>query len=120
MKFLLDENAEYRLAAFLIGQGHDVTAIAHDYPHALTDQDVLSIARRERRVLITNDLDFGELIFRQGRPHHGVILLRLPAGGTARKIAALKRLLASHADSVHEFVIVGPRGVRIRRGGSRT
>lgn len=42
MKFLLDESAEYRLATFLTDQGHDVTAIAHDYPHALTDVDVLN------------------------------------------------------------------------------
>ena len=59
MRFLLDENAELRIAVFLPGLGHDVTAIPHDYPHAL----------RERRILITNDRDFGELIFREGLAH---------------------------------------------------
>ena len=35
MKFLLDENTEYHLAVFLKDLGHDVTAIVHDYSHAL-------------------------------------------------------------------------------------
>lgn len=65
MRFLLDESADFPLAAFLKIQGHDVTAIAHDYPHALKDQEVLAIARQEQRILITNDRDFGELLVRQ-------------------------------------------------------
>ncbi|MGH2369863.1 MAG: DUF5615 family PIN-like protein, partial [Chloroflexota bacterium] len=65
MPFLLDESADFPLATHLKEWGHDVTAIAHDYPHALSDQDVLAIAVREQRVLITNDLDFGELIVRR-------------------------------------------------------
>ncbi len=64
MKFLLDESADFPLASFLKQLGHDVTAIAHDYPHALKDREVLSIAREEQRILIANDRDFGELIFR--------------------------------------------------------
>ncbi len=43
MRFLLDESAEFRIATFLSLAGHDVTAIAHDYPHALSDYDVLAI-----------------------------------------------------------------------------
>lgn len=44
MRFLLDENAEVRIAVFLKEAGHDVTAIAFDYPHALSDREVLSVA----------------------------------------------------------------------------
>jgi hypothetical protein len=47
MKFLLDENVDLRLAAQLRSLGHDVTAIAKDYPHALSDEDVLTPAGRE-------------------------------------------------------------------------
>ena len=115
MKFLLDESAEYRIAAFLKDQGHDVTAIAHDYPQALTDSDVLALAEAEGRVIITNDLDFGELVFRDSKVHAGVILFRLPSGGTEAKIAALGRLLASHADELGQFIVVDRRGIRVRR-----
>ncbi len=69
MRVLLDESAEFRIAAYLQRRGHDVTAIAHDYPASLSDRDVLTIAYQEGRILITNDRDFGELIFHEQQPH---------------------------------------------------
>lgn len=115
MKFLLDESAEYRLAAFLADRGHDVTAIAHEYPEALTDREVLKIALSEQRTLITNDRDFGELIFRGRMRHHGVILFRLaPSSTTDRKIAILGALLSSHADRLDQFIVLGRSGPRVR------
>jgi predicted nuclease of predicted toxin-antitoxin system len=64
VRFLLDESADFRLAPFLRDLGHNVTAIAHDFPQSLLDTEVLAIALRERRTLITNDRDFGEMIVR--------------------------------------------------------
>ena len=64
--------------------------IARDHPRALPDEEVLSIALREDRILITNDRDFGELIFRQRLPHSGVILFRLPATALAAKLSRLE------------------------------
>lgn len=43
----------------------------------LPDEDILAFAVRDDRIVITNDKDFGELVFRDRRPHRGVILLRL-------------------------------------------
>lgn len=64
MKFLVDESADARLAGHLKTLGHDATTVARDYSPSLEDSDVLAIARREDRILITNDRDFGELVFR--------------------------------------------------------
>lgn len=114
MKFLLDESAEYRIASFLRDHGHDVTAIAHDYPASLVDEDVLSIAHSEQRIVITNDSDFGELVFRDRQPHSGVILFRISAGNTPAKIDALHKALAAHADQLDNFVVIDHRGVRVR------
>lgn len=83
MKFLLDESAEFRIAAFLTNQGHDVKTIVREYTPGLPDSEVLAIARHEQRILITNDRDFGELIFRQILPHSGVIYFRLGLASTA-------------------------------------
>src|SRR4051812_25262357 len=105
MRFLLDENAEFRIAAFLKDQGHDVTAIAHDYPASLPDSEVLQLAVSEQRILITNDRDFGALIFHQRLPHTGVIYFRLPLDTTAElKIAWLKRIFADYADRLDQFL----------------
>lgn len=115
MRFLLDESAEFRIAAFLKGEGHDVTTIAHDYAGSLTDQEVLTIASSEQRILITNDRDFGELIFRRKLAHAGVIYFRLPLSSTVDdKIDWLKRLLVSHQDRLDRFLVVTPRGIRVR------
>jgi len=115
MKFLLDESADFPLASYLKTQGHDVTAIAHDYPHALKDREVLAVARREQRILITNDHDFGELIFRQQLPHSGVILFRLHGEDLPTKIAWLEYALTSYADQLSQFLVITERGVRVRR-----
>ena len=90
MTFLLDESADFPLAKVLTDLNHDVTTIARDYPHALKDREVLAIAQREERVLLTNDRDFGELIFRQQLPHSGVILFRLGSEDIATKTAWLQ------------------------------
>ncbi len=115
MRFLLDQNAEVRIAGFLVHHGHDVTRIARDYPPGLPDEEVLAIAQQERRVLITNDSDFEDLIFRRALPHSGVILLRFPpAAPTQQKIAAIERLLVMHEAQLHRFLIVSPQDVRAR------
>ena len=115
MRFLLDESAEYRLAHWLRDQGHDVTAIAHDYPHALTDLAVLALARQEQRILITNDSDFGEFIVRHQLPHAGVIYFRLPGATTAAKIERLADVLRDYADRLDQLLVVTERSIRVRR-----
>ena len=45
--------------------GHDVQVISRNYLPGLPDENVLEIARKERRTLIVADRDFGELIFHQ-------------------------------------------------------
>lgn len=114
MRFLLDQSAEARIGAFLSGRGHDVTRIARDYPSGLPDEHVLAIAHRERRILVANDKDFGELVVRRKLPHAGVILFRFPLDATARqKIVALEDLLATERQHLDRFVVVTPRGVRV-------
>lgn len=114
MKFLLDESADYPLVHFLRGIGHDVTAIAHDYPGALKDHEVLEIAVREGRVVIANDKDFGELVVRRRLPHAGVILFRLDDEELPIKIAWLEYVLDGYADRLTELIVITQRGVRVR------
>jgi predicted nuclease of predicted toxin-antitoxin system len=73
LRFLLDESVDVRLRAFLASRGHDVTAVALDYQPALSDEDVLALSVSEERTLITNDKDFGDLVFHRGLRHAGVI-----------------------------------------------
>ena len=115
MRFLLDENVDTRLALFLRRQGHDVTAIVQDYGHALGDHEVLAIAAREQRVLITDDLDFGELVVRERLPHAGVLLFRLGGADPKIKQEWLRFVLTNHAEDLMSLIVVTARGVRVRR-----
>jgi predicted nuclease of predicted toxin-antitoxin system len=115
MKFLFDQSADFRLIPHLTSLGHDVQAISRNYPHGLPDDDVLKIARIERRILVVADRDFGELIFQQKLAHAGVIFFRLPGAGLETKIEHLNTVLSEHADDLElgEFLVVTPGQIRV-------
>jgi predicted nuclease of predicted toxin-antitoxin system len=69
VKFLLDVCVSSRtLTAFLVAQGHDVVSALAIDPSA-SDERLMALALQEDRVLLTEDKDFGELVFVQARPH---------------------------------------------------
>lgn len=115
MKFLFDQSADFRLIPHLSNLGHDVKAISRDYPHSLPDEDVLEISRKEQRILIVADRDFGELIFQQGLAHSGVIFFRLPGASLQAKIEHLNTALSEHTDDLElgAFLVVTPGQIRV-------
>lgn len=117
-KFLLDENVDYRLVSLFTELGHDVTAIAYDYPLSIADHDVLKIAVQEQRILITNDRDFGELIFRLKHDHCGVIYFHLKKGDLS--ISTLKEkihyVLREHVRDLAHFITVTSTKIKVRKG----
>jgi predicted nuclease of predicted toxin-antitoxin system len=117
MNFLLDENEDRRLIPYLKALGYDASVIGEDYPASIPDREVLAIAFRERRILITDDVgDFGKLIFQENQPHCGVILFRLKeeAGNIHLRKKQLSIVLQEYAESLHQFIVVTPERVRIR------
>lgn len=115
MKFLFDQSADFRLIPHLRQLGHDVAAVSRNYPPGLPDEAVLTVARKERRILIVADRDFGELIFHQGLVHAGVIFFRLPGAKLQTKIDQLNTVLAQHTDDLKrgEFLVVTPGQIRV-------
>jgi predicted nuclease of predicted toxin-antitoxin system len=112
MRFLVDECTGPNVAAWLVQQGHDVYSV-YDQSPGDTDDEVLDRAFQEVRILITNDRDFGELIFREGRSHRGVVFLRLDHERAANKIRVVDLLLANHASDLPDrFVVVTETQVR--------
>jgi predicted nuclease of predicted toxin-antitoxin system len=84
-----------------------------DEARGIEDEQVIRKAYAESWILITNDKDFGEKVYRERRPHHGVILMRLQDERVANKIEVLRRLLEGYADRlVDSFVVVTE--VRVR------
>ena len=92
MNLLADESYAGPVIRALLEAGHDVVAIA-EVAKGATDEQVLERALNEKRVLITEDRDFGELVYARGRSSAGVILVRFhsrarlakPISGTERQ-----------------------------------
>ncbi|MBI2909643.1 MAG: DUF5615 family PIN-like protein [Chloroflexi bacterium] len=113
MRFLVDECTGPSVARWLRGQRHEVFSVFEE-ARGMEDDDIIRKAFDGNWILITNDKGFGEKVFRRGRPHKGVVLLRLDDERPASKIAALHQLLARHADRLPgSFVTVTDAAVRI-------
>ena len=113
MRFLVDECAGPGVAKWLRTQGHEVFSVYEQLPGA-SDDVLLAKANAEDWVLITNDGDFGKLVFCEGRPHRGVIFLRLLNERTPNKIGVLLKLLSSYESSLeNQFLVVTESSVRI-------
>jgi predicted nuclease of predicted toxin-antitoxin system len=114
VRFLVDECTGPAVAHWLRGQSHDVFSVYDEAP-GMSDDEVLSKAAAENRILITTDKDFGEFIFRRKRAHRGTILLRLDDERGASKIAAIGKLLRLNAVLADRFVVVTKSRVRFAR-----
>jgi predicted nuclease of predicted toxin-antitoxin system len=115
VRIFLDESADFPLANFLAKLGHDVTFISRDYPNSIADRVVLTFASEEKRILITNDRDFGKLIFRHNLPHAGVTLFRLSEESHETKSDWLHYVVDGHANDLRHFLVIIKRGIRMRR-----
>lgn len=104
-KFLIDESVEYGIVKFLRENNFDVLAVAEDFFSA-SDVNVLSIAEKKKRILITNDKDFGELVFKERKGSHGVILIRMPFNTTEEKIVKLDQALKPKATQLIKLFTV--------------
>jgi predicted nuclease of predicted toxin-antitoxin system len=115
MRFLVDECTGPAVAEWLRLQNHDVISV-YDEIRGADDRDVIQKAYEQDRILITNDKDFGELVFREKKPHKGIILLRLEDERTANKISVLKHLLEKYEKYIPgSFIVVTETNVRITR-----
>jgi predicted nuclease of predicted toxin-antitoxin system len=92
MRFLVDEFTGSTVARWLRDQGYEVFSV-YDEARGISDDDVLQKAFIENWILVTNDKDFGDKIFREGSSHRGIIFLRLDNERAANKIKKLQLLL---------------------------
>ena len=112
MKFLLDVCAASRsLLTTLTKLGHDVLSAQDHCPDA-SDQALLALARDEGRVLITEDKDFGELVFVRGMAHPGIV--RLVEMTPMERAQAMQSLIEHHAEAMRDGAIVVVTGTRVR------
>ncbi len=115
MRFIVDENAGPAVAGWLKSHGHEVFSVYHE-ARGIDDEAIIRKAYHEHWILITGDKDFGEKVYRERFPHHGVILLRLQDERPVVKIETLTRLLQQYeANLADHFIVVTENRVRFAR-----
>ena len=114
MKVLLDVNVSRTTADWLKQLGHEAACVA-DADCRMPDDGILAWAVRERRVIITTDSDFEEMIWLEARPHCGV--LRLENLPRAARQQLLTSTLADYGKELADgaIVIATRRDIRVRR-----
>jgi predicted nuclease of predicted toxin-antitoxin system len=114
MRFLADESCDFAVVRSLRRAGHRVTAVAEISPRA-PDERVMALARRTRSLLLTEDKDFGQLVFSQGRRSAGVMLIRYPARARSELPKAVLSLIRKRGSSLRgKFTVLQPGRARIR------
>lgn len=116
MRFLVDECTGPAVAAWLRDHSDEVFSV-YDQARGMTDNEILAKAHSENWILITNDKDFGEKVYRERQPHHGVVFLRLKNERADSKITAIEKLLDAYGDRLADaFVVVTESQVRFGQG----
>lgn len=114
LRFIVDENIEVEIVEAIRKMGYDVEYVAETDPGA-TDEVLLQKARHLGAILVTNDKDFGELVFRRKQVTAGVLLLRLPGVDPDRKADLVAKAVADHAGRFQgSFTVLGRRAIRVR------
>ncbi|NBC18889.1 MAG: hypothetical protein GVY18_16425 [Bacteroidetes bacterium] len=113
MRFLADECFDARIVTTLIEHGHDVASVRTMMPGA-DDATVLAHAFKDRRIVLTEDHDFGELVVRLQRPTRGVILLWLAQATHLEKARRLLKVVERQEDLEGTFTVVDPEKTRFR------
>ena len=110
MKFLVDVNLGRKFTSLVKKAGHDVIYAKDLYP-ITSDEEILNKAVHERRVIITNDKDFGELVFLHGRKAKGIILLRTASTDAFVRFELIKDVLGK---AEGKFIVIKEGKMRIR------
>ena len=115
MRILLDTCVWGPAQVELKAGGHDVIW-AGDFDADPGDEEILSLAFAQGRVLVTLDKDFGELAVVRGIPHHGI--LRIVGFSTRRQADVCLSVLNSHDKELKSGAIITaePGRLRIREG----
>lgn len=112
MRFLVDECTGPAVARWLRSESHEVFSVYEESP-GLSDDEVLDMAHSENWILITNDKDFGEMIYRHQKPHRGVVFLRLQDDPSSRRLACMPRATGQLFDIAREDISCRPSALRV-------
>jgi len=117
MKIKVDENLPLSLIDLLTARGHDVHSVYDEGLAGHDDMDVWQTAQREKRILVTQDLDFSNAGEFLPGTHSGILLIRLSSPNRRRLLVRVLEVFETEAvqQSSGCIIVVTDHNVRIRR-----
>jgi predicted nuclease of predicted toxin-antitoxin system len=115
LRFLADEGRDFAVVRALRKAGFDVAAVCEIMPRS-KDSEVIKLSHSENRVLLTEDKDFGWLVFVSHADSAGVVLIRFPGNARSTLPATVVWLAEEHASELQKaFVVLEPNQFRFSR-----
>lgn len=114
MRIVADESVDYGIIDYLRRNGFEVLAI-EDLFKGTTDEEVLNFSLKEYSILLTEDKDYGELVYRLNKAHIGIILIRLSGLDSATKNKIVLRSVSENISEMkNSFSVISYNQTRIR------
>ncbi|MBI2672234.1 DUF5615 family PIN-like protein [Candidatus Woesearchaeota archaeon] len=115
MKFLIDENVASSITKGLRKDGYDVKDIKELKMFGISDKEVLELANKEKRIVITYDSDFENHPYFINIKHFGIILLKFKDQSSRRVLEAILSTLKSKiADKIpNNFTIISDAEIEV-------
>lgn len=114
MCFLIDMNLSPAVATWLRAQGHDAVYAGQQGLASSPDTSLFALAASEKRIVVTFDLDFGEILAASGGRQVSVLLLRLRGMRQGKVIERLAAALAAAGSALNDGAIVSIEESRLR------
>ena len=117
-RFKTDENLHDHEAEALRARGHDARTVFDEGLRGRADPEIAEAARHEGRVLVTLDLDFGNIREYPPEWYQGLIVLRVADQSRRHVLRVMERVLAvlDCAPLEGHLWVVSEGGIRIRPG----
>jgi predicted nuclease of predicted toxin-antitoxin system len=106
VRFLADMGVSQRVVEWLRGRGDDVVHLREQGLQRLPNGDIFEKATAEGRIVLTFDLDFGEIVALSGASRTSVVVFRLRNTRTEHVVARLERVLVESADTLIQGAVV--------------
>jgi predicted nuclease of predicted toxin-antitoxin system len=106
MRFLADMGVAQRIVQWLREDGHDAVHLRDEQLHRLPNGEIFVKAHAEQRVILTFDLDFGEIVALSGGKPVSVILFRLHNTRTPHVMERLRKVLRESKTALEQGAIV--------------
>ena len=115
LRFLIDVGVGRRIEQYLTKEGYDTKAV-RDIDPCMEDEEIIRLAHSEKRMVVTMDKDFGELVYHSSMAHCGVLLLRLEDATGPEKLEVVQFIMQHYSDRIKNcFCVFQHDRFRIRK-----